>query len=155
MTSPGLPVGIDANRIPIAEYAMVDNTSPSISVTGSMIGICSMRVPRITANPDIPQPKITPAIIFPHKTEIRDNGADRNRSNVRNRRSIGIATGPILLDAQNTHLQAEQSAANAVYNFLLELMELERSIGRFTFFATKEQRQGWLNTLTTYIENKE
>jgi hypothetical protein len=45
---------------------------------------------------------MNPAIILPHNTAIREIGAERNLSNVRNLRSIGIATGPILLADQNT-----------------------------------------------------
>jgi outer membrane protein TolC len=61
-----------------------------------------------------------------------------------------------LLDAQATYLQAEQSAASAIYSFLLDLMELERSMGRFTFFASNEQRDGWITELQNFFDrNKE
>lgn len=61
-----------------------------------------------------------------------------------------------LLDAQATYLQAEQSAASAIYSFLLDLMELERSMGRFTFFASNEQREAWITELQHFFDrNKE
>jgi outer membrane protein TolC len=60
-----------------------------------------------------------------------------------------------LLDAQTTYLQAEQRAANADHQFLLELMELERSLGRFTFFAPPAERQAWVAELETYFKHTE
>ncbi len=56
-----------------------------------------------------------------------------------------------LLDAQTTYLQAEQNAANANYQFLLDLMELERSLGGFTFFADKAERDAWISDLQAYF----
>jgi outer membrane protein TolC len=63
-----------------------------------------------------------------------------------------------LLDAQTTYLQTEQNAANANYEFLLDLMELERSLGQFTFFLPREQRDTWIQELQAYfkaIDHKE
>lgn len=56
-----------------------------------------------------------------------------------------------LLDAQTTYFQAEQNAANANYEFLLDLMELERSLGHFTFFLPKAQRERWAQDLQAYF----
>ena len=57
-----------------------------------------------------------------------------------------------LLDAQNAAVLAEAAAASAVYDFLIDLMEVERSIGKFYFWATQEQRDGWFNRLDAYFE---
>ena len=57
-----------------------------------------------------------------------------------------------LLDAQNAALQAEQGAAGAAYDFLLDLMEVERALGKFYFFATREQRDAWFGRLETYFD---
>lgn len=59
-----------------------------------------------------------------------------------------------LLDAQTTYLQAEQNAANANYQFLLDLMELERAMGKFTFFATPAERQAWMAALEAYFKTR-
>lgn len=40
-----------------------------------------------------------------------------------------------LLDAQQAAVVAEQAAANAVYDHLIDLMEVHRALGRFGFFA--------------------
>ena len=40
-----------------------------------------------------------------------------------------------LLDAQHAAVVAEQAAANAVYDHLIDLMDVQRAFGRFGFFA--------------------
>ncbi len=102
ITSPGLAVGIDANRIPIAEYTIDESPIPITSTTGSEIGRPVQIIPMPLARAVIPKPNMNPAIIFPHNIEMSEMGADRNRSKVRILRSIGIATGPMLLADQNT-----------------------------------------------------
>jgi outer membrane protein TolC len=68
----------------------------------------------------------------------------------------GTATLIDLLDAQTTYRQAEQNSANANYQFLLDLMALERSLGGFTFFAGQAEREAWINDLQTHFTaNKE
>ena len=43
-----------------------------------------------------------------------------------------------LLDAQASTFSAELQANDAVYDFLIKLMRVERSIGQFYFFAPQE-----------------
>jgi outer membrane protein len=66
------------------------------------------------------------------------------------RGTIGILG---LLDAQNAAMLAEEGAANAVYDFLVDLMEVERSIGKFYFRGTQEQRDAWFARLEEYAES--
>ena len=56
-----------------------------------------------------------------------------------------------LLDAQNAALVAEESATNAVFVFLIDLMNLQRSLGRFDFFLDERGLDDWLNRLSDYI----
>ena len=56
-----------------------------------------------------------------------------------------------LLDAQNAALVAEESAANAVFNFLIDLMNLQRSLGGFDFFLDERGLGEWLERLRTHI----
>ena len=60
------------------------------------------------------------------------------------RRNLELVTGAYeeggvsildLLDAQHAVLVAEQAAANAVYDHLIDLMDVQRAFGRFGFFA--------------------
>lgn len=60
-----------------------------------------------------------------------------------------------LLDAQSVALQADLAAADAVYAFLLDLMETERSVGAFTVFADADGRRQWLADLEAWFANQE
>jgi hypothetical protein len=60
-----------------------------------------------------------------------------------------------LIDAQASALVSSQVAANAVYNFLTDLMELERAANHFDFFRTREQRDAWLERLEKYLKENE
>ncbi len=55
-----------------------------------------------------------------------------------------------LLDAQNAALVADLGAANAVYDFLLDLMETERAVGRFTFFMNASEVNDFFERLDAF-----
>lgn len=52
-----------------------------------------------------------------------------------------------LLDAQSASLQANEGAANAVHNFLIDLMNAQRAAGRFDFFLSEAERQDLIRTM--------
>jgi outer membrane protein TolC len=56
-----------------------------------------------------------------------------------------------LLDAQNAALRASESASNAVYDFLIDLMEVERAISDFSFFQTQEERDAFYRSVHDYM----
>lgn len=64
--------------------------------------------------------------------------------------SRGAASVIDLLDAQNTALIAELRAANAIYDFLIQLMNVERAAGRFDFFTSVEDRDAFFDRLDQY-----
>ncbi len=70
--------------------------------------------------------------------------AKRNLDLVTNSYIEGIKTIIDLLDAQSQALSAELDAANAVYNFLIDFMGVERAIGEFVIFMPEPKRQEWL-----------
>lgn len=49
-----------------------------------------------------------------------------------------------LLDAQNQYLNARLDAANAVYNFLIDFMGVQRAMGEFFIFMPDDMRFEWL-----------
>jgi outer membrane protein len=57
-----------------------------------------------------------------------------------------------LLDAQNAALVADLGSANSVHDFLLDLMQVERSVSTFTILMTPEQREGFYQQLDAYFE---
>lgn len=93
--------------------------------------------------------------------ELLKSGAQSSRKNfdlVTDAYSRGAVPLIDLLDAQTTYLQAELNAANANYTFLLDLMELERALGQFTFFLPQAKRNAWIHDLEAYfndIDHKE
>ena len=71
--------------------------------------------------------------------------AQKNLELITDSYTEGIKSIIDLLDAQNTALVADQRAANANYNFLIDLMNVQRAVGRFDFFLSEEDRQEWLH----------
>ena len=56
-----------------------------------------------------------------------------------------------LLDAQNAALVSDGVAANAEYNFLIDLMQLQRATSRFDFFDSDAGRDAWFDRLEVYF----
>jgi len=63
----------------------------------------------------------------------------------------GTASIITLLDAQQAALNASVAAANAEYDFLLDLMRVERAVGVFTFFRTAQERAAFLQRLDDFF----
>jgi outer membrane protein TolC len=63
------------------------------------------------------------------------------------RGAVNIIT---LLDAQQAALSANESAANAVYDFLVDLMNVERAVGEFDFFRTADDRAAYFRRLDDF-----
>ena len=71
------------------------------------------------------------------------DAARRNLNLITDSYVQGIKSIIDLLDAQNQALTADQAAANAVYNFLVDLMGVERAMGEFVTFLPQDQRRQW------------
>jgi len=80
------------------------------------------------------------------------DAAARNLDLVQDAYSQGSVQIIDLLDAQNAGLTASQTAANAVYDFLLDLVDVERAMGRFFFLAGPDERAAWFDRLESYFE---
>ena len=77
--------------------------------------------------------------------------ARKNLDLVKDSYSRGVMSILDLLDAQNASLVAELGAANAVYDFIVDLMEVERSVGRFTFFMNPDEVESFFKRLEAYF----
>jgi outer membrane protein TolC len=80
--------------------------------------------------------------------------AARNYELVSDAYARGAASITTLLDAQTAALTSEESAANAVHDFLLDLMRVERAMGTFGILRPAEQRAAFLNRLRSLKENQ-
>ena len=64
--------------------------------------------------------------------------------------SRGTTSITTLLDAQQAALSAEESAANAVYDFLIDLMGVERATGQFGFFRQAGEREAFFKRMDDF-----
>jgi outer membrane protein TolC len=58
-----------------------------------------------------------------------------------------------LLDAQNQALTAELDAANAVFDHLIDLMAVQRAVGRFDYFRSPQERDSFLRNLDAFFQS--
>ena len=63
----------------------------------------------------------------------------------------GIGTVTNLVDAQNAAIQSELSTANADYQFILDYLILERSIGHYNFLASAEKQNAFVDRLKVFL----
>ena len=56
-----------------------------------------------------------------------------------------------LIDAQNAAVVAEQSAATAAYDYLAQLMDVHRAVGRFGFFMATDERAAFGERLAEFF----
>lgn len=89
-------------------------------------------------------------------TQEAARAARKNLELVTDSYARGVVTVIDLIDAQNNALVAEGVAANAEYDFLIDLMRLQRATSRFDFFESDEARAVWFERLEAYfIENED
>jgi len=76
--------------------------------------------------------------------------ARKNLDLVTDAYSRGLVSIIELIDAQNAALVADSRAASSVYDFFIDLMEVQRSVGRFDFFLGPQQREDWFGRLEKF-----
>ena len=81
--------------------------------------------------------------------------ADRNYSLVTDAYAGGTAGITTLLDAQSTALNSSRAAANAVHDFLLDLLRVERAIGRFDALESGKEREDFQRRLAAALREGE
>jgi outer membrane protein TolC/ABC-type uncharacterized transport system substrate-binding protein len=85
-------------------------------------------------------------------TEDAADAATRNLDLVEEAYTRGAVSIIDLIDAQNAQLTAEQRAASAIYDYLVDLMNAQRAVGQFDFFISMPEHQAFLERLRTYFE---
>jgi outer membrane protein TolC len=80
--------------------------------------------------------------------------ASRNYELVSDAYTRGTASITALLDAQNAAESSAEAAANAVHDFLLDLLRVERAMGDFGALRPAEQQQAFLQRLHTLEEQR-
>ncbi len=89
------------------------------------------------------------SVSYPNIRLSRDaaEAARQNLTLVTDAYTRGVVSIITLLDAQNNTTVAEQVAANAAYNFLIDLMRVQRAAGRFSLLMAPDQREAWLQEI--------
>ncbi len=64
--------------------------------------------------------------------------------------SRGIKSIIDLVDAQNQSLVANQKAANSVYGFLIDLLTVQRAMGKYVLFLDDPERNAWFEKLESF-----
>ena len=80
--------------------------------------------------------------------------AARNLELVADNYTLGRTLLVDLIDAQTNALITELAAADAVYRHLQDLMQVERAVGRFTFFTEDAARQAWVDELEAFAARR-
>ncbi|CAM2007817.1 TolC family protein [Acanthopleuribacter pedis] len=65
----------------------------------------------------------------------------------------GLASAIDVLDAQSAARVADQAAANAVYDFLIELFTFQRAAANFDFFIDAAERETFFQRLNQFYDN--
>lgn len=60
-----------------------------------------------------------------------------------------------LLDAQNAALVSDQLATNSIYDFIISMIQLQRTIGKVDFSINPEEWDQWFNELDKFSEYSE
>ncbi len=67
--------------------------------------------------------------------------AEKNLTIVTNSYTRGVVSIVDLIDAQNTTIVAKQNHVNAIYSYLLDYMEFQRSVGQFDFLLPDDEQE--------------
>ena len=78
--------------------------------------------------------------------------ARKNLELVLDKYSRGAVDIITLLDAQNNSLTANLEAANTAYDFMVDLINIQRAIGQFDYFLYKEEQEAWFQRLEAFFK---
>ncbi|MEO1655305.1 MAG: TolC family protein [Bacteroidota bacterium] len=81
--------------------------------------------------------------------------AAKNFDIIQDNYSQGLINITSLIDAQNTALQTSLEAENANYQFMIDILNLERRVGFYFFLADPEDRDLFFDRLTQFLSSQE
>lgn len=84
-------------------------------------------------------------------SEVSLNAAEENLELTQQAYASGAVTYIQLIDAQTNYFQAQLANANAVYNYLLSVISLERNIGSFFLMNTPEYTEDFNARFRQYL----
>jgi len=81
--------------------------------------------------------------------------SEKNLNLVQDSYSKGVVSIIQLIDAQNAAIASSQSAANAGYVFIIDLINVERAIGNFYTISTTQERDQYFQRLEEFVQSQE
>jgi outer membrane protein TolC len=87
-------------------------------------------------------------------TQASAAAARRNLGLVTDLYAQGVRGILTLLDAQNFALTADLVAANATFEYLIDLMGAQRAVGRFDYYRSAQGRQDFLNRVDQFFRQQ-
>ena len=87
------------------------------------------------------------------QTHLSAQAARKSLNVVQDAYARGVISILDLLDAQNTTLIAEQLASNAVYDFVIDLMTVERSVGKLYLLLDEQEAGEFLDRINTHFRD--
>ncbi|MEM7102073.1 MAG: TolC family protein [Bacteroidota bacterium] len=81
--------------------------------------------------------------------------ARKNFDIVQDSYSKGLANVTTLIDAQSSALQTELSAANAVYQFIIDFLSVDRAIGSYYFLKAPAEREAFFQRMATFLSDNQ
>jgi outer membrane protein TolC len=87
-------------------------------------------------------------------SEISEETAEEALELTQNSYSNGAVNIVQLLDAQNNYLESQLARANAVYNFLISILELERSLGYYFLLNTEASNTAFRQRFLDYLNQQ-
>jgi outer membrane protein TolC len=85
---------------------------------------------------------------------LAQTAADASQKNyeiVQDAYSAGQTNITTLIDAQNNALATKLQSTNAIYTFILDFLNMERSIGYFNFLATPAEKDNFFNKIQQHF----
>jgi outer membrane protein TolC len=82
------------------------------------------------------------------------DAASANLTLVADNYLLGLVSLVDLLDAQTNALNTQLAAADAINNYLLDLMRVERAVGQFMFFVEPANREAWIEELEAFATER-
>lgn len=92
------------------------------------------------------------------RVQLSQEAAEAARKNfdiVQDSYSQGQVTITNLIDAQQATVQTDLNAINAVYQYVLDFLAVERSIGFYYFLAAPADQDAFFNRLATFLATKD
>jgi outer membrane protein TolC len=81
--------------------------------------------------------------------------SQKNYDSVQSKYSLGAAPIIDLLDAQGQLIQEKKAESSAVYQYLKDIVSIQRAMAWFEYSKTPEEKDAWIKPLKAYVRSRE